>query len=317
MEPHPDPSPAPTRPAGGKSALAFFGVLLALYLPGGLAQAVQREAGLAWTELFAFLLPALVATAGSNLRAGPYLRLRGTRPVPIAVGALTGAAGYLVAGAVMTLTQRFVPDAWVKAFDPGRLFEGPPWERVLFAAIAVVLAPPCEEIAFRGYVQSTLLVRRRPEAAIGAAALLFALMHLNPVLFPALLLLGAVFGWLTWRAGSVWPAVAAHAVNNAITSALVIAVGVPPEEPVPLSAVAASLALGGAALALLLLAYRAATPRPPAPGDAVVLRDPGDPSIAFSPARVGPRLVALAWAGAVLLATLLVAGALGATRRAR
>ncbi len=316
VEPHPDASPVPPAPSGGKSALAFFAVVAALYLPGAIAQTAQREAGLAWTEVFAFLVPALVATAGSNLRADAWLRLRPTGPVPIAVGALVGAAGYLVAGAVVTLTQQVVPERWVQVFDPGRLFHGPLWERALFAAIAVVLAPPCEEIAFRGYVQSALLLRHRPAGAIVGAALLFAALHLNPVLFPALLLLGIVFGWLTWRAGSLWPAVAAHAVNNGITSALVLTVGAPKQEPVPPAAIAASLALGSAALSLLLLAYRAATPRSP-PAGVLALRDPADPSIRFSPARVGPRLKAFAYAGAVLLAAVVAAGALVGPRRIR
>ncbi len=317
MEPHPEASPAPPAPTGRKSALAFFGVLLALYLPGALGQAAQREAGLAWTEVFVFLVPALVATAGSNLRPDVWLRLRRTGPAAIAVGGLVGAAGYLVAGAIVMLTQRIVPPQWVKTFDPGRLFLGPLWERALFAAIAVLLAPPCEEIAFRGYVQSTILLRRGPAQAILGAAFLFSLMHLNPVLFPALFLLGIVFGWLTWRAGSIWPAVAAHAVNNGITSVLVLALGAPPEhEAAPLSAIATSLVVGGAALSLLLLAYRAATP-PPRRDEALPLRDPSDPSIRFSPARVGPRLTALAYSGAALLAALLIAATFAAPRRPR
>jgi membrane protease YdiL (CAAX protease family) len=313
VEPRPDP--APPEPRGKKSALAFFGVLLLLFLPGIVAQAALLPAGLAWSEVFAFLLPALVATAGSNLRAGPYLKLGKARPAAILLGALAGGAGYLLAGAVMTLAQRLLPEAWVRTFDPARLFERPARAQVLLAAIAIAVAPPCEEIAFRGYVQTTLALRRPPAVAVAGAAALFAAMHLDPVRFPALLLLGLVFGWLTWRAGSIWPAVAAHATNNAITSALVFAVGLPEQEadPAPFLAVLVTGGLGAAALAPILRAYRAVTPGPPgaAPGGAALApRDPLDPSIRFSFARVPPSLLALAALGAVLLAAIGLAGAL-------
>lgn len=299
-------------PGPSKSALAFFAVLLALFLPGMLAQAALPPAGLAWTEVFSFLLPALVATAGSNLRVAPFLRLGRPRAAPLVLGAAVGAAGHLFAGPLMGLFQRLFPERWLEIFDAAQLFEGPMWERLAIAAAAVALAPVCEEIAFRGYVQTALALRRGPAAAIAGSAVLFAAIHLDPVRFPALLALGAIFGWLAWRAGSIWPAVAAHAANNAITAALVLSLGVPEGEQPPLGDLLLALAFGAAALALLLRLYRAATPSPPPAAAALVLRDPGDPSIAFSPARVPPALAAAALAGVVLLAALL-AFAAGAT----
>jgi uncharacterized protein len=302
-------SPPPV--LGRKSALAFFGVLLALWFPGAMAQSVTLPWGLAWTELFGFLLTALVATAGSNLRPGPYLRLGPARPAALVMGALVGAAGYLFAGSILSVSQRLLPGRISEAFNPLRLFEGTRSEQIALAAIATFLAPACEEIAFRGYVQTTLALRRGPAAAVVGAAVLFALLHMNPVLFPALVVLGALFGWLAWRAGSIWPAVLAHAVNNGISSALALAGSVKESEAPPLSAALEVMALGGAALLALAAAYRAVTPEPPPPAGALVLRDAGDPSIRFSPARVPSGLVVATFAGAALLAALLAAGALG------
>jgi membrane protease YdiL (CAAX protease family) len=294
-------------------------VLLLLFLPGMIAQATLPPAGLAWSELFAFLLPALVATTGSNLRAGPYLRLGRPPGTALVLGALVGGAGYVLAGATMALAQRLLPEEWVRLFDPAKLFEGPLWERVLLAAVAVLVAPPCEEIAFRGYVQTTLALRRRPAVAIGGAAVLFAAMHLDPVRFPALILLGAVFGWLTWRSGSVWPAVAAHAANNGIASTLVLTLGVPDADarPAPVWFLLATAAVGASALALLLRAFRAATPPPAPAADGVALRDPAVPSIAFSATRVPRALRAGALAGLALLLAIVLAGALGVAHRRR
>ena len=301
--------PPAAPPAGTKSALAFLAVLLALLPLALLAQLGSPALGLAATQLAVFLLPALAATAGSNLRIVPYLKLRPPRPALVLLGGLSGAAGYLVAGAVMTFTQHLLPRSWVEAFDLGRLFEGPARERWALAGVAALAAPICEEITFRGYVLTTLSLRRRPGPAIAAGALLFALLHLDPIRFPALLLLGAIFGWLTWRAGSVWPAIAAHAANNGIAAGLLLATGAPerPESPgVP--AVLAALGVGAAALGLLLASYRAASPAPPPATDAVVLVDPSSPSIVWRPGRVPPVLAAAALAATASLVLLGIAG---------
>jgi CAAX protease family protein len=297
LEPAHESTPGAT-PAGTKSALAFFGVLLALFPPALLAQYAHPVAGLAATQLFAFLLPALVGTAGSNLRLVPYLRLRAPGPALLVLGTLAGVAGFVVAIAVATLTQKVVPARWVEAYDLSRLFQGAPWEKAALVAVAAGLAPACEEITFRGYLQTTLAMRRGPRAAIVGGAFLFAILHLDPVRFPALLVLGAVFGWITWRAGSVWPAVAAHATNNGLSAAAFLAIG-KPVEPAPATwAVLPLLAFGVSSLCLLLFFFHTAAGRPPdPPGAAAVLRDPSSPSIAFGLYRVPWRIGLFALAG--------------------
>jgi membrane protease YdiL (CAAX protease family) len=312
-----DSPPAALPPAGKKSALAFFAVLLGLFPFALLAQWASAVLGLAATQLFAFLLPAVVATVGSNLKVRPYLRLRAPRLVTVVLGALVGGATYVVAGAVMSATQRLLPESWVKVFDVARIFEGPAWERAALSVLAVAVAPLCEEIAFRGYLQSTLSLRRRPAAAIAAGALLFATLHLDPVRFPALLVLGVLFGWLTWRAGSIWPSVAAHAANNGI--AMVLLLSSPPgEAPAPpAAAIAGMLAFGGVSAAALALLFHAATPRPPPPEDALELRDPASPSIAWHPSRVPPALARAAAGGVAVLVLLAVAGLAAGVSRGR
>jgi membrane protease YdiL (CAAX protease family) len=317
-QPRPEPPPPPA-PSGGKSALAFFGVVVLLFVVGILAQVAFLPAGLVWSEVFALLLPALIGTAGSNLRLGPYLKLRRPHGVAVALGALVGGAGYLLAVAVLLLTQRVVPHSWLETFDPTRVFEGPPWERVLVAAVAVLVAPPCEEIAFRGYLQTTIALRRGPATAIAGAGALFAAIHLDPVRFPSLFILGTIFGWLAWRAGSLWPAVAAHATNNAITSILFLAFADPgmDVEPASLWVILGTLAVGVGALALLVRAYRAVTSEPPPSSAALVLRDAVDPSIGFSPTRVRRALRMSVAAGIGWYVAVLLGGALFATHPRR
>lgn len=286
----------------------FFLVLLLLFGLGIVAQALQRTVGLAWSEVFALLLPAAVAAAGSNLRPAPLLGFVRPRASQVVVGALVGGAGFVLANGIMDAWIRLLPARVVRSFDVAKVFEVPFREQVVLAVLASTVAPLCEEAAFRGYLQRTLALRVRPGRAIGVAAVLFATLHLDPVRFPALVVLGALFGWLAWRAGSTWPAIAAHAANNALASGLVLALGAPeaaaPEPPPSFPLVAISV--GGLALAFLARVYAAATPAPPPPEAAVERIVPADPSTRFSPARVPPRLWAAAWLGLALLAAMLL-----------
>jgi membrane protease YdiL (CAAX protease family) len=318
LPPLPPLPPPPPPAAPRKSGLAFFGLLLALFLPGMLAQALHLALGLLWTQLFAFLLPALVLAAGSNLRPTGFLRLRPVGPSLLALGALTGLAGYAAAVGVMGLARELMPAAWLDTFDVGRVFEGAPLTRVGVALVAALVAPVCEEIAFRGYLQSALGTRLRPALAVAGSTVLFSVIHLDPVRLPSLLVLGGVFGWLTWRAGSVLPAIAAHAANNAIVSGLVLAgVSAPdasaelPALGVRLRGAAFALAVGLALLWPLLRAFAdAARAQPPGP-DPLAPRDPAVASYRFRARRVPFALRAAAFAGAWLLLALALAGVLG------
>jgi uncharacterized protein len=278
-----DIAPPAATPPRTKSALGFFAVVTGLYVAlGGPAQGRAPLLGLAWTEFFVFLLPAVAAAAASNLRPAPFLRLaRPPRPGWIALGLAVGGAMFLAAGGIMSLTTWVLPATWVEAFDVTRLFTGSRERRLTLALVASLAAPFAEEVSFRGYVLSALGTRARPGPAILGSAALFGAMHLDPVRLPAVLFMGVVLGWLAWRSGSLWPAVAAHAANNGLGAAMLLR-GVPdPGASADPASALALLAVGLAAMAPVLLAYRRATPHPPTGGDAVVLRNPANPSVRF------------------------------------
>jgi membrane protease YdiL (CAAX protease family) len=314
--PEPAPPGPPATPGADpsrKSALAFFAVLLLLLLPDLLAQGASPTLGLAWSELFTLLLPAVMAAAGANLRPAAYLGFARPRPLPLLLGLLLGVAGFVASSGVMSLWVNFLPRRVLELFpDVARIFVAPPLARAAVTLTAVLLAPVCEEAVFRGYLQRTLALRRTPAAAVALAAVLFALRHLDPVRFPALALLGGLFGWIAWRTGSIWPAIAAHVANNAAAAA--VALLAPPAGPVapmptPAEAVA-PLVLGGTALVLLGAWLQGVTSSPPPPEAALQLRDPGDPSVRFRLGRLPPRLVELAGLGLLLLWVLVAASAL-------
>ncbi|HEU5071707.1 MAG TPA: type II CAAX endopeptidase family protein [Verrucomicrobiae bacterium] len=78
----------------------------------------------------------------------------------------------------------------------------------------VIVAPVMEELLFRGLILRGLLGRFRPWTAVLMSAMLFGLMHVNPWQMVPTFFLGWVFGWFYLRTGSLWPCVAAHALNN-------------------------------------------------------------------------------------------------------
>jgi membrane protease YdiL (CAAX protease family) len=111
--------------------------------------------------------------------------------------------------------------------------------------VVVILGPAVEELVFRGGVFNGLYrlggyVSRSlggpegsPRAARGlsfalaalASSVLFALLHLEPVLLPALLVLAVGLCALFARTGSLLPSFVAHATFNSFATALIILSG--------------------------------------------------------------------------------------------
>ena len=80
-----------------------------------------------------------------------------------------------------------------------------------------LLAPVCEELVFRGAVLRALL-RWTPRhwLAIAISALLFALIHANPIQMPHAFLVCLLLVWLYYRTDSIVPGIVYHWVNNSI-----------------------------------------------------------------------------------------------------
>lgn len=79
-----------------------------------------------------------------------------------------------------------------------------------------VVAPISEELLCRGAIFGTLLkmMPRRPWVAIVISALIFGVIHLNPVQMVFGALYGLLLGWLAWRTGSLLPSIVVHVANN-------------------------------------------------------------------------------------------------------
>lgn len=91
------------------------------------------------------------------------------------------------------------------------------WPAMLaMMAMAGVVAPIGEEIAFRGLFFAWLDRRLGLVWALLISGLCFALLHGALALMPALFLVGIALALVYHYSGSVWPAIVAHGVFNSI-----------------------------------------------------------------------------------------------------
>lgn len=80
-----------------------------------------------------------------------------------------------------------------------------------------LLPAVAEEIYFRGFCQTTFEHRLGVTPAILLSALLFALAHGNMWYLHLYFGLGCFLGWIYAKSDSLWPAIAAHFLNNTWT----------------------------------------------------------------------------------------------------
>lgn len=163
----------------------------------------------------------LLGFAGTGGSAAAQLGLRVPRPLTeIGVGLAAGVGGWLVVLAVVLLLGSLI---WALGGE-GLLGERPPplvaWLAGLpvWVRLAVSLsAGLVEEAFFRGFLQ--------PRVGVALSTGLFALAHAGyeqPLMLVGVTLLSLFFAQLVrWRR-NIWPAVAAHALFNAIQLLIVV-----------------------------------------------------------------------------------------------
>ncbi len=100
-------------------------------------------------------------------------------------------------------------------------------EAIALALTTMVVAPICEELMFRGYVQRAY-ERRHTWVGVVVGSLIFALYHLRFQGVFSLVPVALALGFVAWRTGSIFPGMALHSAFNAIATVLLIATGFAP-----------------------------------------------------------------------------------------
>lgn len=176
-------------------------------------------------ELLAFILPALITALLLTRLPADFLHLRSlpsARKFWLCLGA-TIVIQPIVEG-INRLCQLLPWPQAVLDFENAAQTEvmaliGPitPLNIIISLLIISVLTGLAEELFFRGALQN--IFHSRPmsvHAAIWVTAAIFALMHGQMVGFIPRTLLGAFFGYAMVWTGSLWTAIACHALNNAL-----------------------------------------------------------------------------------------------------
>lgn len=190
----------------GLIAFVFTGIVEAAFLVAPLYHAVRRRA------------------AGTTARDG--FRALGFRKT-----AFWPAAGLVIGGIAISLTLEILYGLLVEQLklplqtNADRLTQQAhymPFTIFFTLLAAVVVAPICEEVFFRGYLFGGLLRGMNAWVATLASALLFTLVHGDIGSAVPLLAIGLVLPILRWRTGSLWPGVALHTLNNLIAALTVL-----------------------------------------------------------------------------------------------
>ena len=88
---------------------------------------------------------------------------------------------------------------------------------VTFNLVMLAVVPGiCEELLFRGYAQRQFERSTGVVGGILLSGILFGCYHLRPSQLLPLAVLGIYLAYLTWRTGSLWPAILVHTAHNGI-----------------------------------------------------------------------------------------------------
>jgi membrane protease YdiL (CAAX protease family) len=207
---------------------------------------VGLTVGMFWGGVF--VARSFGLTPGYSLIPLGFSRPRGGLLVGTGVGVLTGLGALLISLSVNPAsafvldrlgysTESTVQGPFMRALE-GWVRESPGAAIPAIVLVVVIFGPAVEELVFRGAIFNGLYRLTRASKSPGATAkrvsfalsalassALFALLHLEPVLLPALLILAVILCALFERTGSLLPPFVAHATFNSFAVLLIILSG--------------------------------------------------------------------------------------------
>jgi membrane protease YdiL (CAAX protease family) len=80
----------------------------------------------------------------------------------------------------------------------------------------VIIAPIAEEVVFRGYLYKAFRDRFKPSYAIVLSAVLFSVIHLEPLAAASLFVIGVVLAYVYEKTGNLMAPITLHVLNNAV-----------------------------------------------------------------------------------------------------
>lgn len=235
--------------------IAVFGVMTCGYMlaHGTFEVPVPSDPGYMRIMLWAQLLFALAV--GGHVILGKYVRPSELTLQFSHVGKVLGTSVVLIIGMGMWTNYlnelAGLPNTMEEVFNT--MINNP-----LGIISIVIMAPLMEELLFRGAMQGYLLRKWKNQIwAIVLPALLFGIVHGNPMQIPFAFVTGLILGWVFYRTGSLLPGMLMHFVNNASSVLLYHLSDNPDATLVKMlgSTGALALAIAGMALTVLCIWY--------------------------------------------------------------
>ena len=176
--------------------------------------------GAAWALILIFLRQHQVRWRDASGLCGPQLQ-RALLMAVIVVTVILPVAWFLEKASVLALTRLGWPleDQTAVTLVANTKFL---WARVYLGTFAVVLAPAAEEFIFRGMLFPFVKQLGYPRMAWLGVSFVFALIHLNGVIFLPLFVLGLVLTWLYEKTDNLLAPITAHALFNAVNLTLLL-----------------------------------------------------------------------------------------------
>lgn len=241
----------PSPPLAAGEALGLWGVVAVLMFTAGSMLQVRGLGGIAASQWLLVALPVVLFAARRGEGVRDTLALRAPRPAHMAGAFLIGASGwYVLNWLVLPLQERIAP-------TPPALREAlqnlVPVDASLSALLFALAISPgiCEELLSRGVLARAFRAPLGTTGAVILSAFLFGVLHFSIYRFLPTFLLGIGLGTVTLAAGSLYPAMLIHALNNAA----VILLATPRGAGVAAWLEARSLAMGVLALVALATGF--------------------------------------------------------------
>lgn len=146
------------------------------------------------------------------------IQVKSTKPINYGVALILGVSVWLFnMGFVSVLSMTGLFQSSFDAMEQSLSFVG---DSNVFVSILVIgiVAPFTEELMFRGAIFKTLSKSMPITAVIILQGVLFGVYHMNLVQGMYATLLGILFGYVTYKTKSLWPAIIMHMVNNTVST---------------------------------------------------------------------------------------------------
>jgi sodium transport system permease protein len=167
-------------------------------------------------ELLFILAPTLLFAYFGRWKWTETFLLREPSRLQVIGAALAGIGAAPLVQLVSELQKLFWPESAEQAKAMGDLVVPALVAHPFLMPIAIgALAGICEELMFRGAIQTAFVRRIPPWGAIFLTAILFGALHFDVHGLPIRTGLGVLLGWVTWRGKSILPAMLAHGLYDA------------------------------------------------------------------------------------------------------